>query len=146
VTQNVPPSAGGAEQASPAEAGAGAGGRTDALGRRLFPDGAEPDARFTLANERTFLARIRTSLALIAGGIGVEMFRIDDLTATAQKLLACLLLVAGCLLAIGAGWRWWRVETAMRHHRPLPVTPLLPIAGVAVALGAIVVTVLVVLR
>jgi uncharacterized membrane protein YidH (DUF202 family) len=34
-------------------------------------DEQEPDYRFTLANERTFLAWIRTALALIAGGIAV---------------------------------------------------------------------------
>jgi putative membrane protein len=33
--------------------------------------GEEPDYRFTLANERTFLAWIRTSLALLAGGVAV---------------------------------------------------------------------------
>ena len=33
--------------------------------------GEEPDPRFTLANERTFLAWIRTSLAFLAGGIAV---------------------------------------------------------------------------
>jgi len=30
--------------------------------------GQEPDYRFTLANERTFLAWIRTALALFAAG------------------------------------------------------------------------------
>jgi putative membrane protein len=34
-------------------------------------DEQEPDFRFTLANERTFLAWIRTALALIAGGVAV---------------------------------------------------------------------------
>ncbi len=34
----------------------------------------EPDYRFTLANERTFLAWIRTALALIAGGVAVVQF------------------------------------------------------------------------
>jgi putative membrane protein len=34
-------------------------------------DMREPDYRFTLANERTFLAWIRTALALIAGGVAV---------------------------------------------------------------------------
>ena len=41
------------------------------LTRRVFPAGREPDPRFTLANERTFLAWIRTALGLLAGGIGV---------------------------------------------------------------------------
>jgi putative membrane protein len=31
--------------------------------RSVFSRGTEPDARFTLANERTFLAWIRTALA-----------------------------------------------------------------------------------
>lgn len=40
--------------------------------RVLFPEGQEPDPPFTLANERTFLAWIRTSLAFLAGGIALE--------------------------------------------------------------------------
>ncbi|MGB6454192.1 MAG: DUF202 domain-containing protein, partial [Streptosporangiaceae bacterium] len=31
----------------------------------------EPDARFTLANQRTFLAWSRTALALVAAGLGI---------------------------------------------------------------------------
>ena len=37
-------------------------------------EGEEPDPRFTLANERTFLAWVRTALALVAAGIGLETF------------------------------------------------------------------------
>ena len=40
-------------------------------GRPSEPTEQEPDYRFTLANERTFLAWIRTALALIAGGVAV---------------------------------------------------------------------------
>lgn len=40
----------------------------------VYGQGEEPDARFSLANERTFLAWIRTSLALIAGGVALEAF------------------------------------------------------------------------
>ena len=35
-------------------------------------DGDEPDYRFTLANERTFLAWVRTALGLLAGGVAVR--------------------------------------------------------------------------
>ena len=34
----------------------------------VYRHGTEPDPRFTLANERTLLAWIRTALGLIAGG------------------------------------------------------------------------------
>ena len=44
--------------------------------RRVYGTGTEPDPRFTLANERTFLAWIRTSLALIAGGVALEAFEL----------------------------------------------------------------------
>ena len=37
-------------------------------------DGTEPDPRFTFANERTFLAWIRTGLALLGGGLAVAGF------------------------------------------------------------------------
>ena len=40
----------------------------------MWAEGEEPDPRFTLANERTFLAWIRTALALVAAGIGLEAF------------------------------------------------------------------------
>ena len=42
--------------------------------RRVYGVGTEPDARFSLANERTFLAWIRTALALIAAGVALEAF------------------------------------------------------------------------
>ena len=37
-------------------------------------EGDDPDYRFTLANERTFLAWIRTALALLAGGVLLHQF------------------------------------------------------------------------
>lgn len=50
-----------------------------ALSRALFPTGTEPDPRFTLANERTFLAWMRTALAFIAGGVALEALPIDTI-------------------------------------------------------------------
>jgi putative membrane protein len=37
-------------------------------------EGTEPDSRFTLADERTFLAWIRTALALLSGGVLLHQF------------------------------------------------------------------------
>ncbi|TQO19384.1 uncharacterized protein DUF202 [Rhodoglobus vestalii] len=73
--------------------------------RRVYGAGSEPDARFSLANERTFLAWIRTALALISAGVALEAFVLP--IAPAFRLGASLLLillgvvVAGLLLAIG---------------------------------------------
>ncbi len=36
---------------------------------RKAEDGSEPDARFTFANERTFLAWSRTAIALVVAGL-----------------------------------------------------------------------------
>ena len=40
--------------------------------RWVYDGGTEPDPRFTLANERTFLAWIRTSIAFMAAGVALE--------------------------------------------------------------------------
>ncbi|MDR2254784.1 MAG: DUF202 domain-containing protein [Arthrobacter sp.] len=118
--------------------------RDDALGRRLFPDGEEPDARFTLANERTFLAWIRTALAFVAAGVAIEAFTLGSLPPGVRKGFAVAVIAVGVLIAVGAGFRWWRVETAMRRKRPLPVPGIVPLLGVVAAAGAVVAAVLVV--
>ncbi|MGL9725147.1 YidH family protein [Sodalis sp. (in: enterobacteria)] len=41
---------------------------------KCWQQGKRPDYRFSLANERTFLAWIRTALALLAGAVGLEQF------------------------------------------------------------------------
>lgn len=110
-----------------------------ALTKRLLPDGVEPDPRFTLANERTFLAWVRTALAFIAGGIAVEAFTGDLFPTAIRQILAILLLVLGMLLAGGAAVRWLNVERAMRRKNPLPVPLIVPIVSLvsAVAAGAL---------
>ncbi|NDV10205.1 DUF202 domain-containing protein, partial [Rhodococcus sp. IEGM 248] len=59
---------------------------------RLLGGGTEPDPRFTLANERTFLAWIRTSLALFASGIAVEAFAGDEFPVLLRQCCAVILL------------------------------------------------------
>lgn len=99
--------------------------------------GEDPDPRFTLANERTFLAWIRTSLALLAGGIAVEAFTQEIFDDTARKVLGTLLLILGGLLAASAAGRWLRVEAAMRQKRSLPIPIWIPLIALICAVAAI---------
>jgi putative membrane protein len=114
------------------------------LATRLLGGGSEPDPRFTLANERTFLAWIRTSLALLAGGIAVEAFTAEVFPEQIRTFLAVLLLLLGVLLSAGAAVRWYRVERSLRHQAPLPLPLIAPLlgAGGALASGALIVFVL----
>jgi putative membrane protein len=82
--------------------------------------GNEPDYRFTLANERTFLAWIRTALALVAGGVLLVQFSSQLQPRAVLVALACGLCVLAVLLAATAYSRWKRNEIAMRHGQPLP--------------------------
>lgn len=101
--------------------------------------GEDPDYRFTLANERTFLAWIRTSLALIAGGLAViELVPTFGLTG-GREALGAVLIALGTVLAIGSMSRWAAAEEAIRESRPIPVTRL----PVVLAIGVIAVSVMV---
>lgn len=118
--------------------------RRDSLSKRVLKGGSEPDPRFTLANERTFLAWIRTSLAFLAGGIAIEAFTGDIFDLAIRKFLATVLLLLGMLLSAGATIRWLRVERSMRHRAPLPlpiIAPLVAVGG-AIASGVLVVIIL----
>jgi putative membrane protein len=116
------------------------------IAERLLPGGTEPDPRFTLANERTFLAWIRTSLALLAGGIAIEAFTADLFLEPVRKGLAVLLLLLGMLLSAGAAVRWIRVERSMRNQTPLPLPLIVPLLAGAGALAAAVVLIFVLWR
>lgn len=114
------------------------------LTERVLKGGEDPDPRFTLANERTFLAWIRTSLAFLAGGIAIEAFAGDIFDVVVRKFLAIVLLLLGMLLSAGAAFRWLGVERSMRHKAPLPlplIAPLVAVGG-AIASGVLVVVVL----
>ena len=116
------------------------------IAERLLPGGTEPDPRFTLANERTFLAWIRTSLALLAGGIAIEAFTADLFLEPVRKILAVLLLLLGMLLSGGAAVRWIRVERSMRNNTPLPLPLIVPLLAGAGAVAAAVVLIFILWR
>jgi len=103
----------------------------------------EPDARFTLANERTFLAWTRTALALVAGGLAVAHF-LDDVAAEVRLPLAIALVAFGGYVSTDSYRRWRANDAALRAGRPLPPSPLPAILVTGVGLAAVVAVVLVV--
>lgn len=107
-------------------------------------EGQEPDYRFSLANERTFLAWIRTALGLLAGGVLLDQF--------ASKLgppqiivgLAVIFGALAALLCAMAYVRWRANEIAMRHARRLPGTSAIALLaattlGIATAIALLLV-------
>ncbi|CCH78994.1 conserved membrane hypothetical protein [Nostocoides japonicum T1-X7] len=115
------------------------------LRRRLLPDGTDPDPRFTLANERTFLAWTRTALALVGGGLAVDAFTGEVWGRSERKLVALLLLAIGVVCSVGAFVHWVRSERAMRRGVSIPVPILVPILT-AVSVVATLVVLAVILR
>ena len=102
--------------------------------------GNEPgtDYRFSLANERTFLSWIRTSIALLAGGVAVARFAPDASDGrVASAVLAGLCIVLGGLLAGGAFLHQRRVHSAMVAGRPLPGSVLVPLVTIGVTAAAL---------
>ena len=85
------------------------------LARTLLPDGEEPDPRFTLANERTFLAWMRTSLAFLAGGVAMEALPARESMPALWSVMALLVIAVGMLIALGAAVRWVNVELSLIH-------------------------------
>ena len=95
--------------------------------RWVFGEGSEPDPRFTLANERTFLAWIRTALALLACGIALEALA-PPMQADLRFAASVVLIVLGLLTPVQAWFAWSRDERAMRNGRPLSApSPMVPL-------------------
>jgi putative membrane protein len=87
--------------------------------RWVYERGGEPDPRFSLANERTILAWLRTSLGLIAGGTALEALELP-MEPHLRLAAAVVLLVAGAAVPVVAWIEWARTERAMREDGPLP--------------------------
>lgn len=110
--------------------------------QRVFGEGTEPDPRFTLANERTFLAWIRTALALLAGGVLLHQFATELGPRVAVTVLSVGLGVVAAVLSILSYTRWRANEIAIRQGRPLPFSWVLPALAVVCLLTSAVLVVL----
>jgi putative membrane protein len=92
--------------------------------RNEEPEGRDPDPRFTLANERTFLAWTRTSLSFIAAGLAVTQLLPDFATEAQRRLLGLPLICLGAVIAVTSHRHWRASERAMRQEKPLPPSRL----------------------
>lgn len=94
--------------------------------------GQEPDYRFSLANERTFLAWIRTALAILAGALVLHQLRSLLHIPPALDIGGVVLAVLAGTISVGAYFHWRKNQKAMRLNEPLPRSTLLPILVAAV--------------
>ncbi|MET9298824.1 MULTISPECIES: YidH family protein [Micromonospora] len=105
--------------------------------RELRSVGTPPDYRFSLANERTFLAWLRTGLALVAGGLAAAQFLPPLRLAHLREALAVALLLLGATVSIRAVDHWARTERAMRLNEELPASRFPAVLALVVAVGAL---------
>lgn len=99
--------------------------------------GTEPDYRFSLANERTFLSWIRTALALLAGGVAVVQVLPDFDVPGGREVLGLPLVALSAAIALSSYRHWSRNQRAMRLEQPLPPSPLPLVIGIGVAVVAL---------
>lgn len=100
------------------------------------------DYRFLLANERTFLAWIRTALGIIAAGVALDQFvRLGSDDALVGPL-AILTVFLGVAVAVTGTIRWYRADATMRSGAPMPRSRGILVVGLCVAVVGLVVGVL----
>ena len=66
--------------------------------RRVYDHGEDPDPRFSFANERTFLAWIRTGLGFLAAGVAVAaLFDLNADLSLSAHVASVVLILCGML-------------------------------------------------
>ncbi|KRC65832.1 hypothetical protein ASE12_14340 [Aeromicrobium sp. Root236] len=105
----------------------------------VFGSGDEPDPRFSFANERTYLAWIRTALAFLGAAVALDVLKLSVphwLSITAAVAMAGL----SAFASIAAWTHWAASEHALRHSEPLP-GPRLSLVTVGLAMVAVAIVV-----
>jgi|SRR5450631_471999 putative membrane protein len=132
------------DREDPAGAAGGAGGAAAGgmEGAEVARD-AEPDARFTFANERTFLALTRTALAFVVAGLAiVQLLPPFPDVPWGRRLLGVPLIVVGGVIAVVGYLQWSRNQQALRHGAAMPESILPRVLSVTIAAMAIVAAVI----
>jgi putative membrane protein len=97
----------------------------------------EPDVRFFYANERTFLAWIRTALALITAGLAITQLLPPFDVAGGRRIVGLPLIALGTAIALLSLRNWRANERSMRLGTPLPGSPLPALLAIVVSLVAL---------
>lgn len=101
-------------------------------------DEKEPDVRFSYANERTFLAWIRTSLGLVTAGLAITQLLPPFHLSGGRKLIGLPLIALGVVVALYSFRNWQENERAMRVGRALPKSILPQLSAVVVSIVAVI--------
>lgn len=105
-------------------------------------DPSQPDARQSLANERTLLAWMRTALAIIAAGLAATQFLSPFDFPGGRRLVGLPLILAGGLVALLSHRSWRQRERAIQAGEALPASPLVWMLTVAVVAIAVIAAVI----
>ena len=98
----------------------------------------EPDARYTFANERTFLAWIRTALALIAAGLAIiQLLPPFHGIRWGRHALGIPLILLGAVIPVLSYLEWHANQRAMRRGEPLRPSRLPHLLAAVIALVAL---------
>ena len=100
-------------------------------------DQREPDARFTFANERTFLAWARTCMAMVATGLVLSRL-VGDGDDSLTVVSGIALIVLGAVLAFWSFRNYRRNDEAIRTQAPLPRSSLPLVLLVTIGVAAVV--------
>ena len=95
---------------------------------------AEPDARFTFANERTFLAWSRTALALVTAGLAiVQLLPPFPGMPWGRRIIGTPLILLGSAVVVFGYLEWTGNQRALRRGEPVSRSRLPWILAVTIA-------------